>query len=597
MKHSVRPVSAFTSAGLAAVCASLMLGGPGCTCGGDRAGDQTRGARARPRALAALPYLATTPVAKQHRGKAGVTRWDRARAQPGLTAFILREGPRGFHVMDLKGRILKSWTGPRVKTWHHAIPTPDGGLLAIAEEWALLRLDAQSRVLWTARGRYHHDVTVGPDGRIYTLGRNNALLRRDGKQFPILDDTVAVLSPRGELLASYPVSPLFGRLVSQKTLGRIASHVQRLDRQRAPGSGSALPPVLDQGFPWDVFHTNTVEVLDREIPGVCRRGDLLISIRMLDTIAIVDPRLTTVRWSWGPGELVRQHQPTLLPRGTILLFDNGSDERPHSRVLEVDPRTRKIVWSYQAQPPTAFYSEHMSGAQLLANDNVLITEGATGRIFEITRAGEVVWEWFSPLLPAAEADPTGHVVSVGGKRTAGAGKRTPAARWYRPTVYRATRYPRAHLGDLTPRRLPARLDLEIGSGSASQALYHGFHAEEFDGDQAWVWSSGPRSLLQFALRPAPGPYLLVVQAQAFEPVAPVQVTVEVNGNPAGTLTVLAHKKTHSLTLPRGRLTGGTNRIALRYSRTGRPARLVRGSSDTRELAVRFYRILLYPAGS
>ena len=44
-----------------------------------------------------------------------------------------------------------------------------------------------------------------------------------------------------------------------------------------------------------------------------------------------------------------------------------------------------------------FFSAHISGAQRLAGDNVLVTEGRTGRLFAITRSGEVVWEWISPF--------------------------------------------------------------------------------------------------------------------------------------------------------------------------------------------------------
>jgi hypothetical protein len=35
-------------------------------------------------------------------------------------------------------------------------------------------------------------------------------------------------------------------------------------------------------------------------------------------------------------------------------------------------------------------------AQALPNGNVLITESTKGRVLEITRAGEIVWEFWSP---------------------------------------------------------------------------------------------------------------------------------------------------------------------------------------------------------
>jgi hypothetical protein len=45
-----------------------------------------------------------------------------------------------------------------------------------------------------------------------------------------------------------------------------------------------------------------------------------------------------------------------------------------------------------------FYSGFISSAQRLPNGNTLITEGAKGRIFEVTREREIVWEYVSPFF-------------------------------------------------------------------------------------------------------------------------------------------------------------------------------------------------------
>jgi len=46
--------------------------------------------------------------------------------------------------------------------------------------------------------------------------------------------------------------------------------------------------------------------------------------------------------------------------------------------------------------PERFYSPFISSAQRLPNGNTLITEGSDGRIFEVTREHETVWEYISP---------------------------------------------------------------------------------------------------------------------------------------------------------------------------------------------------------
>jgi hypothetical protein len=56
-------------------------------------------------------------------------------------------------------------------------------------------------------------------------------------------------------------------------------------------------------------------------------------------------------------------------------------------VLEVDPKSGAVTWSYQGDEQHPFHSPLRSSAEVLPNDNVLITESDGGRMFEVTRAG------------------------------------------------------------------------------------------------------------------------------------------------------------------------------------------------------------------
>ena len=92
------------------------------------------------------------------------------------------------------------------------------------------------------------------------------------------------------------------------------------------------------------------------------------------------------------------------PNSTAL---NGQNiyARPTSRVLEIDPATLKLVWSYTS--PT-FFATNISGAQRLLNGNTLVTEGPSGRVFEVTKDGDIVWEYVFPMFTAG-ARPTNSV--------------------------------------------------------------------------------------------------------------------------------------------------------------------------------------------
>ena len=129
-------------------------------------------------------------------------------------------------------------------------------------------------------------------------------------------------------------------------------------------------------------------------------GSFMISFRVLDTVAIVDRATDEFIWKWGPGQISHQHNPTRLANGHVLLLDNGAHRQglSYSRVIEVDPSTDEISWEYHGDPLMSFFTHFTGGAERLFNGNTLITEGATGRLFEVTPAGEVVWEYINPFF-------------------------------------------------------------------------------------------------------------------------------------------------------------------------------------------------------
>ena len=192
----------------------------------------------------------------------------------------------------------------------------------------------------------------------------------------------------------------------------------------------------------DWFHVNSMSALgpnkwydagdERFHP-----DNIIIDGRMTNIMAIIDKKTGKIVWQVGPdytktkelrrlGQVIGQHHCHMIPRGlpgegNILVFDNGGwagygapnvnapngfqdCKRDYSRVLEFDPITLQVVWQFtpaemgHRQPFHAhhFYSPFISSAQRLPNGNTLITEGSGGRILEVTREHELVWEYVSP---------------------------------------------------------------------------------------------------------------------------------------------------------------------------------------------------------
>jgi hypothetical protein len=205
-----------------------------------------------------------------------------------------------------------------------------------------------------------------------------------------------------------------------------------------------MPEVLGGGADvTDWLHINSISYLgpNRWWEGGDARfrpGNIIASARNANIVWVIDRQSGRIVWKVGPdyswchpewrlGQIVGQHHAHLIPKrlpgaGNILVFDNGgaagfglkflqptypNKTRFYSRVIEFDPVTLDVVWEYQRQSPEPgehypFFSFYVSSAQRLANGNTLITEGSTGRVFEVTPAGELVWEYISPYHDLAE---------------------------------------------------------------------------------------------------------------------------------------------------------------------------------------------------
>lgn len=341
-------------------------------------------------------------------GAAGVTVNKPGKVQPGLTLYTSGHAQAAF-LLDQQGREVHRWSLPFSAVWDRtaavkkpqpdglvyvekALLYPNGDLLAVYVAvgdtpwgYGLVKMDQDSRVLWKYLAHAHHDVDVGADGTIYVL--TNEVARDDLPGFPQLrapriQEQVAVLSPEGDerkrvdLFAALLRSP-YARLLDT------------LPWYTMLGSG-------------DFLHTNAVNVLDgtraQKLPEATA-GRLLLSFREISTVAILDMETEEIVWAMR-GPWLRQHDPDLLVNGDVLLFDNQGNVGGAggvTRLLEVDPRTGRVAWTYAGGARERFESEVRSSQERLANGNTLVTESDGGRLFEVARDGEIVWEWVNPV--------------------------------------------------------------------------------------------------------------------------------------------------------------------------------------------------------
>jgi len=364
-------------------------------------------------ALKSLPYVKWVPAAEAQQ-KSGVTRYDREKSFEGINLYCLRNFSEAY-LADMYGNILHTWSDKKSKKadWVHVELCRNGDLLAIVYMGMLTRLDWDSRIKWTKKMHFHHEITVAENGDIYALASKADIVFFFGLPVPILNDYVVILFPDGELKKEISLFSVLKEEIPFNKVYRIYRtiiHPKNLWYAIKPKakrgldfSSKALFDIFFTNTHFDILHNNTITLIDRNINGLCEKGDILISVREIDLIGIVNLKKEKLLWSWGPGNLSKQHHPTLLENGNILIFDNGC-KSGYSRLVELDPLIKEIVWEYKASPPHQFYSEIGGGCRQLPNGNTLITEEYKGRVFEITRNGEIVWEFYSPLNPEIEKD-------------------------------------------------------------------------------------------------------------------------------------------------------------------------------------------------
>ncbi len=333
-----------------------------------------------------------------------VHRW-RSSFLPGMSVYLLESG-------ELLRTVHKSMFG--------GVPT-GGGVQRIAWDGTL----TWDFSFGTSRSAPHHDVEPLPNGNVLLLyweakTEADILAKGYAPHGEVWSEAVAEIRPTGlttgEVVWEWH---LWDHLLPAEAKADEHPELLRLDYTRN-----------------DWLHVNSV-AYSAEL------DQIVLSSRNLSELWIIDHGTTTqeaaghtggrrgrggdllYRWgrpaNWGArGEqqLFAQHNvhwidPGLPGAGHLLIFNNGNGRR-FSSVDELVPPLDEDggylippageafgpsapVWSYQANPPTDFFANHISGAQRLPNGDTLVCSGDDGEIFQVTPAGAVVWRYRSPV--------------------------------------------------------------------------------------------------------------------------------------------------------------------------------------------------------
>jgi hypothetical protein len=321
----------------------------------------------------------------------GVTRHDRAESLAGYNIFT--NGVNQVVIMDMDGQTVHSWNLPDKRRCSYAELLSTGDIVVICDSQSIIKLNWSGDVLWEFEGMVHHDVAFLPDGSMLVPVAERP---KNYKELPLVSfDAVLHLTPLGKPRAVWSTY----------------KNLERLQESHPPLALEGLMSTLDEEARKNIFRfydLNTIEVLpDTPLGQMDQRfqaGNIMLSLKNANVIAIMNKDTMELEWSWGPGVLDFQHMPTMIGNGNILVFDNGA-HRDYTRVLEIEPISGEIAWQYQASIPSEFFSKSGGSIQRLPNGNTLICDSDNGRCFEINLTEEVVWEYRNPEVNGGKPNP------------------------------------------------------------------------------------------------------------------------------------------------------------------------------------------------
>lgn len=310
-------------------------------------------------------------------------------ADPSFTLFSLL--PRNTHVIDETGVLLIDNNAHIVHRWS---PPRSSLAVALTMNDHLLALHLSNGLEFGVRGEcdelaeydwngkkvrswsgfvFSHDFELLPNGHIAAISieKINPLIKVKLKQKwnsfkSDLNDRFVELDQDGRVIWDW----------------RVVDHLEEITS--APWSFSDL----------ELSHANSIRfIADNPIN---HRSAYLVSLALLNRVVLIDIASKSVLWVSPEGLFTYQHDASPLSNGDFLVFDNGLGH-DNSRVLEIDPRSNKTIWTFSGVGDLHFTVQKMGSAQRLENGNTLISMPYTGQIFEVKPEGEIVWNYLLPF--------------------------------------------------------------------------------------------------------------------------------------------------------------------------------------------------------
>ncbi|MBN1871810.1 MAG: aryl-sulfate sulfotransferase [Candidatus Omnitrophica bacterium] len=356
-----------------------------------------------------LPYLCKTPI-RETDSKEAVTFHDENLSYKGYNLFVANNEEPKVYLIDMEGNVINEWSvkNEDISKIGFAEFLKDGNLILQADYDKLYMLDWESNIRWVINIAAHHDADTADNGDIFVLTYKWEIILLCGLPVPIKVEYVTVLSKDGDVKNEISLLSQYKDVISVPTIIKLYHFMLNpnlvwkiiekgvIDNCFFDNDVQRSHLLTQEDLKFDVYHTNSVESAERDIDGLCEKGDILVSSFFTSDLLIFNAADGKVVWKLNK-KFDGLHAASFLKNGNVLFFENGK-HRDYSRVIEVEPKKESIVWQYMATPPQSLFSKTQGSCQRLDNGNTLITESNKGHVFEVTKDGKIVWDYYSPIV-------------------------------------------------------------------------------------------------------------------------------------------------------------------------------------------------------
>jgi hypothetical protein len=257
---------------------------------------------------------------------------------------------------------------------------------AFPEGAGLAKFDIEGNLVWLKKDHSHHWFTTDNRGRIYTPAHH------------VIETPFSIGNTPADLDCPETRAKLdVVRIVAAN--GKTVENLPLIDILVDSGYAAVIQGTQD---PCDPLHLNFVQHIDstiaKRIPRA-KTGDLLLSMRNVNALALLDPRRRKLKWILNDRTMA-QHSPRFLPDGSFVVFDNlgGSQLLGGSRITRHQIGQDRVETLFPKQPlpqNRQFFTEYAGHIDVHPQGHrALVSVTEAGKLWEIDLStGKLLWEY------------------------------------------------------------------------------------------------------------------------------------------------------------------------------------------------------------